>query len=39
MTLVSIRRIFELEIELAEVRAELAQTLDRLDRAKDHRRA
>ena len=37
MTLVGIRRIFELELELAEVRAQLAKTQARLRRKENHR--
>jgi DNA-binding transcriptional MerR regulator len=37
MTLVGIRRIFELELELEEVRAQLEKALARLRREEDHR--
>ena len=36
MTLVGIRRIFELELELEAVRAQLARTKARLGRREDH---
>jgi DNA-binding transcriptional MerR regulator len=37
MTLVGIRRIFELEVELAEVRVQLARAQARLKRKEDRR--